>query len=149
MTGQPSDNAGTPLPGIPPVNDTGTATVDVVSPAIQIAKTVSLNGVCPGSDSLTVTSGTAVTYCYVATNTGDVAMSDIVVTDDKLGSICTIAGPLAPNAAQTCTATATITQDVTNVGTVSGQPSDHQGTPLARLPAGGGHGHGHGGCDQP
>ncbi len=112
-----------------------TATVDVaISPAIQVAKTVSLNGVCPGVDSLSVTSGTSVTYCYVATNTGDVAMSNIVVGDDKLGSICTIAGPLAPNASQTCTATATITQDVTNVGTVSGQPSDNAGTPLPGIP---------------
>ncbi len=134
VSGQPSDNTGTPLPGIPPVTDTDTATVDVVNPAIQVVKTVSLSGVCPGSDSLSVVSGSTVTYCYVVVNTGDVAMSNITVSDDKLGNICTIAGPLAPNASQTCTATATITQDVTNVGTVSGQPSDPQGTPLPGIP---------------
>ena len=38
-TGQPSDNQGQPLPGIPPVKGTDTETVDVVHPAIHLVKT--------------------------------------------------------------------------------------------------------------
>ncbi len=130
VSGQPSDNGGTPLPGVPPVSDTDTASVDAIAPAIVVAKTATTGGVCPGVDNLSVTGGSTVMYCYEVTNTGDTPLSNITVSDDKLGNICAINGPLAPGASQTCTTTTIITQNVTNVGTVSGQPSDNTGTPL-------------------
>ena len=38
------------------------------------------------------------TYTYEVVNTGDTYLSDIVVTDDVLGVVGTIAGPVAPGA---------------------------------------------------
>ncbi len=112
-----------------PDNNRDTETTLIVDPDIQIVKTVSLDGQCPGSQSVSVLSGTTVTYCYAVTNTGDTHLSNISVTDDKLGAICTIP-LLAPNAAQTCSKTAAITADTINVGTAAGQPSDANGQPL-------------------
>ncbi len=48
--------------------------------------------------------GSAVTWTYVITNTGDVALANIVVTDDRLGSIGTISS-LAPAASTTLSRT--------------------------------------------
>jgi hypothetical protein len=132
-TGTPSDPQGNPIPGVDKPTDSDDATVDVVRPSILIDKTVSLNGQCPGQDSVTVPPGTTVTYCYVVTNTGDTHLSNIQVTDNVLGAICTIP-LLAPGASQTCTKVATITQNVINVGTATGQPSNSQGTPLPNVP---------------
>ena len=63
--------------------------MDVVRPAVLIEKTVSLNGQCPGQNSVVVAPGTTVTYCYRVTNTGDTYLSNVVVTDNVLGAICT------------------------------------------------------------
>lgn len=66
-----------------------------------------------------VTSGTSVTYTYVVTNTGGTTLSNVLVTDDKLGAI---GGPitLATGANQTFTKSQVITADTTNVGTATG-----------------------------
>jgi hypothetical protein len=132
-TGQPSDPNGTPIPGVPPVTDQDDAVVDVVTPQVVIDKTVSLTGQCPGQNSVSVPPGTTVTYCYRVTNSGDTYLSNVQVTDDKLGPICTIP-LLAPGASQNCTATATITTDTTNVGTATGTPSTPTGTPIPGIP---------------
>jgi uncharacterized repeat protein (TIGR01451 family) len=63
------------------------AAVNVVHPGIQIDKTVSTDGTCPGVDFLQILGGTEVTYCYKVTNSGDTDLSSISVTDDKLGDI--------------------------------------------------------------
>jgi uncharacterized repeat protein (TIGR01451 family) len=65
--------------------------------------------------------GTLIVYTYVVTNTGDTALFDIVVTDDKLGTIGHI-GSLAAGASSQLTATFTLgSSPVTNVGTVVGE----------------------------
>ncbi len=63
--------------------------------------------------------GDAVTWAYVVTNTGNVTLTNIVVTDDILGTIGTIPS-LAPGASETLTAngTASVGQ-YKNVGTAS------------------------------
>ena len=55
------------------------------------------------------------------TNTGNVTLAPVVVTDDKLGTIGTIPS-LAPGESATLTATSAIAFDVTNVGTATGTP---------------------------
>ena len=91
----------------------------IVKPSIKIVKT---------ANPISGTPGQTVTYTYVVTNTGDTPLYDMVVTDDKLGQIGTIAGPLNPGDSVTLTKTTTL-QNIagllTNVGTVVG--SDHFG----------------------
>ena len=45
--------------------------------------------------------GTAVTWTYVVTNTGNLTLTNVAVTDDVRGLICVI-GTLAPGASTTC-----------------------------------------------
>jgi len=76
--------------------------------------------------------GDTLTYAFTVTNTGAASLSDIRVTDAKLGLngfVCA-AGPLAPGASVTCTSPAyTITQadvdagQVVNTATVTATPS--------------------------
>ncbi|RNC67961.1 MAG: hypothetical protein ED859_12155 [Desulfuromonadales bacterium] len=48
--------------------------------------------------------GSTVTWTYIVTNTGNVDLTNVIVTDDKVGAICTIQA-LAVGASQTCTKT--------------------------------------------
>ncbi|MEA3511605.1 MAG: hypothetical protein U9R51_09240, partial [Actinomycetota bacterium] len=67
-----------------------------------------------------VTVGDTVTWTYVVTNTGNVDLTDVVVTDDILGDICEI-GDLAVGASETCEATGIAELDqYANLGTVTG-----------------------------
>jgi uncharacterized repeat protein (TIGR01451 family) len=84
--------------------------VDVVTPAIAIAKTAA---------PATVHAGDVVTYTYTITNTGDTALNDVTVTDDKLGAVGG-AGTLDPGETAVLTKAASITADTTNVATASG-----------------------------
>lgn len=93
------------------------------NPAIDIEKAT--NGVdadmAPGP-SLFV--GSSVEWTYVVENIGDVVLSDIVVTDNVTGDICTI-GTLAPGASYTCTATGIAESgQYANLGTVTGEYCD-------------------------
>ena len=84
---------------------------DVSNPGIAIEKTV---------DQEIVPIGTTVTFTYVITNTGDVTLFDIVVEDDILGPIGTIA-QLDPGHHATLTKDFQVGDEiVTNVGTATG-----------------------------
>ena len=113
---------GTPPSG-PPVSDPDTATVTATaSPAIQVVKTA--------SPSSAATAGTVVTYSFVVTNTGNVTLSSVGVTDPLpgLSAVTCPASTLTPAASTTCTATYTVTQadidsgSVTNTATATGDP---------------------------
>jgi uncharacterized protein affecting Mg2+/Co2+ transport len=92
------------------VSDSDDARVEVFNPAISITKSAS---------AATVLAGTPVTYTFLVTNTGDIGLFNVLVTDNVLGTIGTI-GALAPGASATLSAVAAITTDVTNIGTVTG-----------------------------
>ncbi|MDW4571996.1 SdrD B-like domain-containing protein [Microbacterium sp. M3] len=109
-----------------------TFTVDLAllpGPAIDIEKSTNLQD----ADTPTgpyVPVGGAVVWTYVVTNTGDVDLTDIEVTDDLVdpedidcagtGSNF-VPGPLAPAASVTCVATGTATAgQYANTGTVTG-----------------------------
>src|SRR4029077_17030733 len=73
---------------------------------------------------------TPVTYRYLVTNTGNVTLTSIIVTDPMPGLspiTCTVS-TLSPGAFETCTATYTTTQAdmdrgfIRNTGTASGIP---------------------------
>jgi uncharacterized repeat protein (TIGR01451 family) len=110
------DPQGTPLA---PKNDD--AWVDVIAPAVAITKSV---------DKPVVTSGTQVTWSVDVHNTGDVTLYDVAVTDPQAPECATVIGTLAAGAhAPLITCTATITQAVTNVATVTA--TDQLGNPLS------------------
>ncbi|MEA3077665.1 MAG: hypothetical protein QOF60_2573 [Actinomycetota bacterium] len=94
------------------VSSNGTHTLGVLHPGIAVVKTAS-----PTSAGV----GTVVTYTYVITNTGDTALTNVVVDDDILGRITTIA-TLDKGASVTATKTMTVTatSPVTNVATAKG-----------------------------
>ena len=107
--------------------DAGLKLADGVA-AIQIVKTA---GNAPDGTTLrTETIGEAVTYTYKVTNTGRTYLKNVEVTDDKLGTIGTVTGTLAPGASATLTKAAEISVDTTNIGTVTGTPCDENGTTL-------------------
>ena len=114
------------------VTDDDTHTEDVpAAPAIDLVKTAALTTDADGSDA--ASPGDTLTYTFTVTNTGNVTLSDVTVTDPLTGLsalTCTPTQPatLAPDASMTCTATYTVTQgdldagEILNTGTASGTP---------------------------
>jgi hypothetical protein len=101
------------------VTDSDSATVEIYAEAdIKIVKT---------ADPTTVSeAGTVVTYTYTVTDTGDVTLTGIKVTDDKLGDITLGKTTLAPDESTSGTASYNVTQadidagdDIVNVATVT------------------------------
>ena len=117
--------------GNTPVNsnqDSETVTADQ-NPSIDIVKLT--NGV----DGLLIPVGDPLTWTYKVTNTGNVTLTNVTVTDDKLandGTVIDCGGvspnknviaSLAPAASKTCTATGTAVANLyENTGTASGKP---------------------------
>ena len=91
---------------------------------IVIVKTASTNGVCPGTDPLTVDLGDTVTYCFNVTNTGNVTLSNITVWDDHHGTIVLTKTELEPDESTGGTTTHPVTEadvsQVINNATVTG-----------------------------
>ncbi|RRS31939.1 MAG: hypothetical protein P794_02880 [Epsilonproteobacteria bacterium (ex Lamellibrachia satsuma)] len=79
----------------------------VITPAITVEKSTNGQDADTGSGPEVLT-GSTVTWDYNITNTGDATLTNINVTDDQEGAICTIES-LAAGASQTCTATGTAT----------------------------------------
>jgi uncharacterized repeat protein (TIGR01451 family) len=74
----------------------------------------------PGAFVLT---GDAVTWTYVVTNTGNVLLTDVTVTDDQVGPISCPTSELGPRESTMCEASGVaVTGQYTNTGTVTGAP---------------------------
>jgi uncharacterized repeat protein (TIGR01451 family) len=97
------------------------AAVDVIAPAIDIAKSVDKADVAPG---------TAVTYTIVVTNTGDSPLANVKVTDPVTPACDRTIGELAAGASTTYRCVATVNATTTNVATVTG--TDQLGNPLTK-----------------
>ncbi len=82
-----------------PVGDSDDSDYFGASPSVSIDK------VTNGADGQTILEGSAVTWTYTVTNTGNVALSDVVVSDDQEGAVCTVS--LAVGESTTCEATGT------------------------------------------
>jgi uncharacterized repeat protein (TIGR01451 family) len=107
------------------VSQSATVTIPAVSnPAITLVKSA-----VPTSFAA---AGTLITYSYLVTNTGNVTLDAVDVSDlaPGLSAVTCPAGPLAPNASVTCTATYTTTQvdvdrgSISNTGTATGTAPD-------------------------
>jgi len=135
-------NVGTAT-GTPPTgpNVTGTSTVTIPAkqtPSIAIKKSASVTSYSAP--------GTVITYTYVVTNTGNVTLNPVTVSDPMSG-LSKVSCPdtsLAPTQTESCTATYTTTQkdvdagSLTNVGTATGTPPtgpNVTGTSTVTIPA--------------
>ena len=109
------------------VTDRATATVPVIqTPGIHLTKTA-------GADSFSA-ANTVILYSYEVTNTGNVTLHNLSVTDPLPGLSaidCNGVTTLAPGASQTCTAIYTTTQADVNAGGVT-----NTGTTVATPPTG-------------
>ncbi|KFN41732.1 DUF11 domain-containing protein, partial [Arenimonas oryziterrae] len=92
------------------------------SPSLTLAKSAST----PTYNTV----GQVVNYSYVVTNTGNVLISGIAITDDKIPTVTCPVTTLAPNAGTTCTGSYTITLADLNAGSVTNNASVN-GTPTA------------------
>jgi hypothetical protein len=90
-----------------------------IESGISLNKTVGADAhTCAVTDSITVVSGSQVTYCYEVTNTGIISFTLHTLVDDQLGTLLLDAPyDLAPGASTFITATTTITENVTNSAT--------------------------------
>lgn len=115
------------------VTATDTATVTVVSPAVTLVKTVGTDpSACAPTNSITVPAGTAVTYCYEVTNTGDVTFAVHTLVDNQLGLLLdNFAYDLVPGASAFITAAATITQSTVNTATWTAQTDSFEAAATA------------------
>ena len=116
------------------IDDSDMSHAFVANPSIDVEKYV--NAVDPANDADTAPGvelayGDSVTWLYVVTNTGDVTLADISVTDDVEGAATCPATELAPGASMTCSITGTVSLGAyVNVGTVTGTPVDENGDPI-------------------
>ena len=106
-----------------PVSAPSTATVtsEAPSPAVSVDKTARVS---PAADQGPAKVGDSIAYSYLVTNTGNVTLTSVAVTDSALGpvSCTTLPAPgLAPGASVTCSAgaTYTVTQADVDRGSVS------------------------------
>ncbi|HWQ11726.1 MAG TPA: hypothetical protein VNL77_02940 [Roseiflexaceae bacterium] len=89
------------------------------APGLTVTKTPSTTDVCAGTNA-------AVTYTYVVTNTGSVALT-VNLSDDQLGDVDGGAGfTLNPGQSQTFTASTTINSTTTNTVTATGTSAGGQ-----------------------
>jgi hypothetical protein len=97
------------------------ATCSILNPAISIRKLT--NGIdAPTGTGPTLPFGSAVTWTYIVTNSGNVALTDVAVTDNRVPAIFCPQSALAVGATMTCTATGTaISGQYLNIGTATGR----------------------------
>ena len=128
-TGEGVDNNDSPVGNSVSTTDTGNYFGQ--TPAIALVKQI--NGqhetAAPG---LIVLVGTPVTFTYEVTNTGNITLTPVTVTDNILGTITCPQTSLAPTASETCTAAGgnSIAGNHQNTATATGQGVDDTGGPV-------------------
>jgi uncharacterized repeat protein (TIGR01451 family) len=110
---------------LPPISAYATTNV-TIAPEIEVNKTASLTGSCPGSDPLAVNISDTITYCFNVSNTGDVNLTGVMVIDDIYGSVTLGTTTLAPGESTEGTLTHVVMESdapsVTDTATATGTP---------------------------
>ncbi|MEH6418704.1 DUF7507 domain-containing protein, partial [Pseudomonas sp. CGJS7] len=127
---------GTP-PGSPPITSTPSTTTTPTTepePSLTLLKTAGTPTTNLGANASATDAGDTIAYRFAITNTGNVTLTNVTVTDAKLDApaVCD-ATTLAPNASTTCTGTHTITQDEVNAGSAN-NTATATGTPPNQPP---------------
>ncbi|WP_363798334.1 hypothetical protein ABU614_00830 [Lysobacter firmicutimachus] len=118
MTATATPAAGT----LATITDTATITATPAAPALTLDKTVTSGTAYDGI-------GDIVEYAYLVTNTGNVTISALAITDDKIATVTCPVTILAPQESTTCSGSYTIAQadldaaSVTNNATATGTPA--------------------------
>lgn len=137
VSGQPVDNEGNP-DGNPVTDEDPSHYIGLQPPAIVIEKFT--NG--PGqdlqdADELTgpeILMGEPVTWTYIVTNTGDLRLIDIAVSDDQGVDVSCPETILESGESMTCIGTGTAAEgQYRNVGSATGQPVDGEDNPTGDL----------------
>jgi uncharacterized repeat protein (TIGR01451 family) len=116
-----------PLPTGTVVTAGATAGVGILqSPSLSISKT-------PSPTSATGTG--PIQYTYVVTNTGNVSLNGITVTDSRLGTITMGPSSIAPGATSSGIATYTVSLSDMNAGATLTNTATATGTPFTGSPA--------------
>jgi uncharacterized repeat protein (TIGR01451 family) len=103
----------------------------VTHPAIDIEKLVNQADADSEADAIHVQVGSTLQFTYVVTNTGDVALTNVAVTDNTGMTVTCPKTTLEPTESMTCTASASALLGLhTNVGTASGTPASGMPTPV-------------------
>ena len=143
-SGNPADSSGTDLAGLSDVSVTDTAAVDVVAPSIDVQKTVyaghDSGAGCMSGELVNGVNGDLVTYCFRVENTGDTNLSPATIDDADLGidqgDMSVLSGSLsnmAPGDVAVLFYEGSITGDLVNTASASGNPAASDGTDLAGL----------------
>jgi len=99
-----------------------------LTPAIDLNKTVSADGTCPGSDTLdNLIPGTTITYCFEVINTGDADLIDLIVEDASINMTPITIALLSTGERVTVSTTFIAQQDLLNTATVTGTAVDPEG----------------------
>ncbi len=134
VNGTPVDENGNPLVNedSDPLNvtDTDDSHYFGIEPSVSIEK--STNGLDADTNpGPLLTLGDPVEWEYVVTNTGNVRLEDLGVTDDQGVTVACPASALDPAESMTCTASGTVEADqYVNQGRVTGGPVDSNGDPI-------------------
>ncbi|KAF1712853.1 hypothetical protein CSC73_00760 [Pseudoxanthomonas sacheonensis] len=112
---------GTPPSGPPVTSPPSTTTTPITTTsALTIAKTAGTATTALGASPTLTDAGDTIAYSFLVTNTGNVTLTGITVTDAMLdaSAVCDVT-TLLPGAIANCTGTHTITQAEVNAGTVN------------------------------
>ena len=119
---------GNPIDQSAPVVATDNATVSVTEEKTPPAASISIVKV---ANKTSLRYGGTITYTYTITNTGDITLNNVAVSDDKLGAITLADTTLEPGESTTGTASYTTDRDdvgtLTNIATATGDPADESG----------------------
>jgi uncharacterized repeat protein (TIGR01451 family)/fimbrial isopeptide formation D2 family protein len=106
---------GTPPSGPNATGDDSTTTPLTAGPALTLAKTA--------NPTTYASVGQSINYSYAVTNTGNVTLNTLALTDDRIASVSCPVTTLAPGAGTTCTGTYPITQADLDAGSVTNTAS--------------------------
>ena len=136
--------------GTPPIGDAVTAE-DTTTTTIEAAPAIALDKQAgpPSGDPADVRAGATIDFAFTVTNTGNVTLEPVSVSDPLVGTVICPATRLGPAETTTCTATYVLVQadvdagHVANLATASGTPptgddvsaSDATDSPIEPAPA--------------
>jgi len=107
-------NASGDDPNSDPVTDSDPSSVDAINPSIDIRKNAE------GADSQQVVMGQDASFTIRVENTGDVALTNVVISDPLVPDCDNTFASLAVDEVQTYTCAVTVSEDFTNVANASG-----------------------------
>jgi len=110
--------------------DCGTATSNTAQATVPFVGTPSWTLTKTPNPTIYTAAGQTVTYSYGLTNTGNVSISAITMTDDKVSGISCAANTLAAGASTTCTGSYVTTGADVTAGSVTNHATAH-GTPAS------------------